>query len=513
MKRKSLTVADKHAIIEEKNNPTLTMDQLAYKHGVAKSTISGILGPQRSKIKDAFSKGTKSSKIMKFRKISFEDVDRNLFNWCIAAFSDNIEGLSEQVLLGKAKSIAAELSHLDNDKLNISWIQRFKKRHSIVHLKQCGEASSVSLDIVETWKSSVLHSIISTFAEKDIFNLDETALFWEVLPEKTMGFRGQRCHGGKKSKKRITLLLGANANGTEKLDPLVIGKFAKPRCFKNARLPIDYENNKRAWMTGDLFTKYIQKLDRHFHYQKRKVAVVLDNCPAHPQTYSNLQAIQVFFLPPNSTSLLQPLDAGIIRSFKHEYRKLLAQKRLMAYDAQCDFKFNLLDALTLIKKAWNFVSQETIKNCYLKCGFKDQEVMEISELEELPDLVDGKMEVVWARLLECNLRESEFTFDDYIELDNQVITSATLDEFVVDNVSQIDESDSDMEAIEENSENINLEIEKPTLKECLDALSILRRRSHFENDAFSTGVDSLENELAKTIEKSRMQTTIVSYFN
>ena len=139
--------------------------------------------------------------------------------------------------------------------------------------------------------------------------------------------------------------------------------------------------------------------------------------------------------------------------------------------------------------------------------------MEISELEELPDLVDGKMEVVWARLLECNLRESEFTFDDYIELDNQVITSATLDEFVVDNVSQIDESDSDMEAIEENSENINLEIEKPTLKECLDALSILRRRSHFENDAFSTGVDSLENELAKTIEKSRMQTTIVSYFN
>ena len=126
------------------------------------------------------------------------------------------------------------------------------------------------------------------------------------------------------------------------------------------------------------------------------------------------------------------------------------------------------------------------------------------------------MEVVWARLLECNLRESEFTFDDYIQLDNQVITSAqviTLGEFVVDNVSQIDESDSDMEAIEENSENMNLEIEKPTLKECLDALSILRRRSHFENDAFSTGVDSLENELAKTAEKSRMQTTIVSYFN
>ena len=68
------------------------------------------------------------------------------------------------------------------------------------------------------------------------------------------------------------------------------------------------------------------------------------------------------------------------------------------------------------------------------------------------------MEVVWARLMECNLRESKFTFDDYIELDNQVITSATLNEFVVDNVSQTDESDSDMEVIEENSGNMDLEI-------------------------------------------------------
>ena len=131
--------------------------------------------------------------------------------------------------------------------------------------------------------------------------------------------------------------------------------------------------------------------------------------------------------------------------------------------------------------------------------------MEISESEELPDLVDERMEVVWAGLVECKLRESEFTFDDYIKLDNQVITSATLDEFVVDNVSQIEQSDSDMEDIVENTKNMNLDIEKPTIKECLDALSILRKRSHFENDAFSDGVDSLENELAKTAEKKCKQ--------
>ncbi|KAG8236781.1 hypothetical protein J437_LFUL017083 [Ladona fulva] len=38
---------------------------------------------------------------------------------------------------------------------------------------------------------------------------------------------------------------------TEKLRPLVIGKYAKPRCFKNVRsFPCDYSAHKKAWMTG-----------------------------------------------------------------------------------------------------------------------------------------------------------------------------------------------------------------------------------------------------------------------
>ena len=38
--------------------------------------------------------------------------------------------------------------------------------------------------------------------------------------------------------------------------------------------------------------------------------------------------IAVKFLPPNSTSILQPADAGIIRSFKAQYRKLFVQHQL-----------------------------------------------------------------------------------------------------------------------------------------------------------------------------------------
>jgi hypothetical protein len=65
---------------------------------------------------------------------------------------------------------------------------------------------------------------------------------------------GEKCIGGKKSKERITVLVGSNASGTEKLPLMVIGKSKNPRCFKNAILPdeIKYEANKKAWMTGSI---------------------------------------------------------------------------------------------------------------------------------------------------------------------------------------------------------------------------------------------------------------------
>ena len=54
-----------------------------------------------------------------------------------------------------------------------------------------------------------------------------------------------------------------------------------------------------------------------------KVILVLDNAPGHP---ANLQEIhhdylevQAVYLPPNMTSLLQPMDQGVTATFKAYY--------------------------------------------------------------------------------------------------------------------------------------------------------------------------------------------------
>ena len=69
--------------------------------------------------------------------------------------------------------------------------------------------------------------------------------------------------GGGLNKERVSVLLGCNMDGTEKLPVLVIGKAAKPRCFKNVKtLPMLYKNNKSAWMTGAIFNEFRLKIDQ-----------------------------------------------------------------------------------------------------------------------------------------------------------------------------------------------------------------------------------------------------------
>ncbi|KFM79111.1 Tigger transposable element-derived protein 4, partial [Stegodyphus mimosarum] len=173
------------------------------------------------------------------------------------------------------------------------------------------------------WFQSMLPSILEEYEGKDVFNADEAVLFYRCLLSKILSFKGQSCSERKPSKELITVLEGCNSDGSEKLPLFVIGKRLKPQCFKNVRtLLVEYTANKKAWMITDwttMFTDCIVKLDERFLREKHKVGLIIDNCPAHPNTV--LKAIKFIFLPPNTTSVLQPCDQGIIQNMKFFYRK------------------------------------------------------------------------------------------------------------------------------------------------------------------------------------------------
>ena len=157
--------------------------------------------------------------------------------------------------------------------------------------------------------------------------MDETGL----LPNSTLATG--LVSGKNKQKEKITVALCANATGTDKLVPLVIGKSAHQRCFGktfNPSVYVKYTSNKKAWMTGVVFQDWLNKFNRRMRVAGRHVILLVDNATSHSAEVLRLTHVAVKFLSPNTTAHIQPMDAGIIRNFKEFYRGLL-----VCYFLQC----------------------------------------------------------------------------------------------------------------------------------------------------------------------------------
>jgi hypothetical protein len=129
---------------------------------------------------------------------------------------------------------------------------------------------------------------------------------------------GSDRHNVPGAKCQTTVLVCANLDGSEKRKLLVMGKSKHPRCFKNIKhLPVKYTHNRKAWMTSDIFISEIRQWDNEL---KIRTIVLMDNSTAHPKM-NNVKNIKLVFLPPNTTSMLQPLDQGIINNLKVNFAK------------------------------------------------------------------------------------------------------------------------------------------------------------------------------------------------
>lgn len=192
-----------------------------------------------------------------------------------------------------------------------------------------------------------------------IFNADETGLNYKMLPSKTSAAKADReAPGAKKSKERVTVLTCANVSGSFKLPLLVIGKSAKPRALKNydfRSLPVVYKNQKSAWMDATTFQNWFfeEFVPRVRQFLKEnglplKALLLVEKAPSHPAITSlRSEGIIAKFLPPNTTSLIQPIDQGVIKSFKRNYRKNLLQEILLNCDENDIHLMNCLKRITM----------------------------------------------------------------------------------------------------------------------------------------------------------------------
>ena len=127
---------------------------------------------------------------------------------------------------------------------------------------------------------------------------------------------------------RLSVLVGSNATGTHRLKLAVVEKLKNTRAFKRINIKHDlsviYYSSKKAWFNSaifrDWFLTYFVLAVRKYQEEVLKIApndvrvvLILDNAPAssiEEKLVSRDGNIKVLYLPPNTTSIIQPMDQG-----------------------------------------------------------------------------------------------------------------------------------------------------------------------------------------------------------
>ena len=144
----------------------------------------------------------------------------------------------------------------------------------------------------------------------------------------------------------------------------------------------------------------VSRLNATLIRKKRSILLFLDNAPCHPpaldERFSN---ISIKFLPTNTTSKTQPLDAGIIANWKVKYKKRLLRyvcSKVDESNSASDIvkSINISMAMEWRRQAWDEVSPETDRKCFQKTKLYPEEVVEDDDPFEGEDEIDQLQELI-----------------------------------------------------------------------------------------------------------------------
>ncbi|KAF0731174.1 hypothetical protein Ae201684_011440 [Aphanomyces euteiches] len=201
--------------------------------------------------------------------------------------------------------------------------------------------------------------LTESYQLRDIFNCDESGLPWNA-----------ELNRKKLSKKRVSVLFTVNADGSEKLPPsldLLLDhavSMVNLHCHWICCSTTLFQCNKKSWMTQSIFEDWLENLNEVMARENRKILLLLDNVSTHKEV-KPMSNVKLHFLPVNTTSLLQPQDAGIIAATKKRHKAKLMQNAVERSDAGVvnPFKCTLHESLQWLYEAWSEVSAQTISNC------------------------------------------------------------------------------------------------------------------------------------------------------
>lgn len=326
----------------------------------------------------------------------FESLEKDLATFIKVAREHRLPVTGEVI---KTKALLLRSKHNISEQMfqaSNGWLQNFLNRTGIESARLHGEAGDVNEQAIQSAMLKVCDQL-GKYDPQHIYNQDESGLVYQLLPnvsylspeENRKEVRGIKAM---KAKNRITFTMCTNADGSHILDCMVIGKAKKPNAFAlsetSDKLESLYRSQKNSWMDGKLFSYYLKDV---WYPAVRKrtgnpVCMLMDNCSAHGDGLPDLDGVEYIFLPPNVTSVYQPMDQGIISCVKRYARsdmlrqmiEILPERESLrdigklqkAGTAGLKFGYgaHVLDAIRMLQRGLAQLSPKTVVNCWTHSG-------------------------------------------------------------------------------------------------------------------------------------------------
>ncbi|XP_017624694.1 CENP-B homolog protein 2-like [Gossypium arboreum] len=385
----------------------------------------------------AVSKEIKNINVKRHKSTKYPKLEKVLYEWFLL-YQEKVN-MTGEMIQTKAKDWMRRLipHALSEFNFSIGWLEQFKARRGIKSYRIFGESGSVDLENIEDTLPQI-RAKLESFDWKDIYNMDETSLFYRLQADHSLATK--QLEGRKKDKERFIVVVCYNGNGSDKVSLWVIGKFA--RCFKHVNidnLNCHYRAKKKSMDDWIAFSRFCSLFDARM--TGRNVLLIVDNCPAHPKVIESLRNVELFFCLQIQHKKIQPCDAGIIRVIKIYYQRRFYFSILEDYEKGeiNPEKINVLDAIHFINATWNIdVKPTIIANCFRHCKIRFEEDMPLEQ--EIGD-VEGihKLKEVISYLHYRNAMDVEQTLNYPSETESLIESS--MDEEIIQGVMDVSAND------------------------------------------------------------------------
>ncbi|XP_039582527.1 tigger transposable element-derived protein 3-like isoform X2 [Passer montanus] len=346
--RKELSLTEKVRVLEMLEGPKVSQSELAKRFGVSQPQICRIIKNKERILSEWHRNGDPERK----RKREGKDaaLEAALLRW--------VEGAHAADLPAGRPLLQLRAGHpaRPDPEPSGGWLARLGARHGLAGKKPPAEKGDAEQPTAEHWAGTVLPGLLRSYAPAEIFACGETAV---PLPAGALG-------QGESPGERLTLLLCANASGSEKVPLRAVGDSPRPRCLRGVNLeqmPWSYRAGSPAGLTAPLFAEWLRDFNEAMRRRGKSVLLLLAKHEAHP--YVQLSNVRMVFVPP-AAALAQPLERGVAGDLRGHYgRRLLRWLPAERGAGQP----SLLDVLHMLAQAWGDVPPGLIAGCFRAAGF------------------------------------------------------------------------------------------------------------------------------------------------